>query len=84
MGTTTLVGELCAAPRVLKEDKVADTIVAWMVDGWKRGAAREAAASQDAVRRHVADNRFDVNSYPGAPPCHPPHRPSQKEEGALS
>lgn len=75
-GEEESIRELCAAPYVMPtRDKVADTIVGDMLDRLKRDAAREAAASQDAVRHHVADNRYDVNSCPGSAPvirdvCH--------------
>jgi hypothetical protein len=74
-GEEESIRELCAAPCVPTMDKVADTIVGDMLDRLKRDAAREAAVSQDAVRHHVADNRYDVTSYPGSAPvirdvCH--------------
>jgi hypothetical protein len=52
-----LFGELPAKlPQGLLED---------VMDGWKRGDARETAGAQDAERRHVNSTRYDVNSYGG-------------------
>jgi hypothetical protein len=67
-GEDDSIGGLCAVPHVLKEDKIADTIIGDLLDRLKRDAAREVAADQDAVRHHVADNRYDVTSYPGSAP----------------